>query len=139
MSGAMTPGAAVVRVDAHAPDAATIERAAAVIRSGGLVAFPTETVYGLGANALDATAVAGTDERTGLRHHWGHLGRAASRWSSPMRPGFDATGGDMALSIGVAAPNFTLTSHDGRQISLGQFRGARNVVLAFFPLAWTPI
>lgn len=56
-----------------------------------------------------------------------------------MRPGFDATGGDMALSIGVAAPNFTLTSHDGRQISLGQFRGARNVVLAFFPLAWTPI
>ena len=32
--------------------------AAAVIRSGGLVAFPTETVYGLGANALDAAAVA---------------------------------------------------------------------------------
>jgi L-threonylcarbamoyladenylate synthase len=36
-----------------------IERAAAVIRRGGLVAFPTETVYGLGANALDAEAVAG--------------------------------------------------------------------------------
>ncbi len=31
-------------------------RAAAVLRSGGLVAFPTETVYGLGANALDAAA-----------------------------------------------------------------------------------
>ncbi len=31
--------------------------AAAVIQKGGLVAFPTETVYGLGANALDATAV----------------------------------------------------------------------------------
>ena len=29
-----------------------------MIRSGGLVAFPTETVYGLGANALDAAAVA---------------------------------------------------------------------------------
>ena len=26
-------------------------------KSGGVVAFPTETVYGLGANALDATAV----------------------------------------------------------------------------------
>src|SRR5438876_9330430 len=35
-----------------------IARAAAVIRGGGLVAFPTETVYGLGANALDAAAVA---------------------------------------------------------------------------------
>lgn len=35
-----------------------IERAAAILRSGGTVAFPTETVYGLGANALDVAAVA---------------------------------------------------------------------------------
>jgi L-threonylcarbamoyladenylate synthase len=35
-----------------------IQRAADVLRHGGLVAFPTETVYGLGANALDADAVA---------------------------------------------------------------------------------
>lgn len=35
----------------------TIEHAAALIREGKLVAFPTETVYGLGANALDAVAV----------------------------------------------------------------------------------
>jgi L-threonylcarbamoyladenylate synthase len=35
-----------------------IARAAEVIRNGRLVAFPTETVYGLGANALDADAVA---------------------------------------------------------------------------------
>jgi L-threonylcarbamoyladenylate synthase len=34
-----------------------IRKAAQIIRSGGLVVFPTETVYGLGANALDATAV----------------------------------------------------------------------------------
>ena len=34
-----------------------IQRAAEILRSGGLVAFPTETVYGLGANALDAVAV----------------------------------------------------------------------------------
>lgn len=38
-------------------DPGLIERAAALIRAGGLVAFPTETVYGLGANALDADAV----------------------------------------------------------------------------------
>jgi L-threonylcarbamoyladenylate synthase len=34
-----------------------LERAAQILRAGGLVALPTETVYGLGANALDATAV----------------------------------------------------------------------------------
>ena len=34
-----------------------IGRAARLLRTGGLVAFPTETVYGLGANALDASAV----------------------------------------------------------------------------------
>ena len=34
----------------------SVEHAAALIRSGKLVAFPTETVYGLGANALDAAA-----------------------------------------------------------------------------------
>jgi L-threonylcarbamoyladenylate synthase len=36
----------------------TIEQAAAILRAGGLVALPTETVYGLGANAYDAEAVA---------------------------------------------------------------------------------
>jgi L-threonylcarbamoyladenylate synthase len=34
-----------------------IDKAAALLRAGGLVAFPTETVYGLGANALDEAAV----------------------------------------------------------------------------------
>jgi L-threonylcarbamoyladenylate synthase len=40
------------------PDAAGLARAAALLRSGGLVAFPTETVYGLGADAGNARAVA---------------------------------------------------------------------------------
>lgn len=47
----------VVAVDASAPDPGAVARAAEILRSGGLVAFPTETVYGLGANALDAAAV----------------------------------------------------------------------------------
>jgi len=46
-----------IKVDPAAPAAEEIARAAETIRAGGLVAFPTETVYGLGANALDATAV----------------------------------------------------------------------------------
>src|SRR5690242_3024688 len=36
---------------------AELEHAAEILRRGGLVAFPTETVYGLGANALDDSAV----------------------------------------------------------------------------------
>ena len=42
-----------------------IQAAAALIRRGRLVAFPTETVYGLGANALDAAAVARIYEAKG--------------------------------------------------------------------------
>lgn len=48
----------LLAVEPTAPDPQIIAVAAEIIRSGGLVAFPTETVYGLGANALDAAAVA---------------------------------------------------------------------------------
>jgi len=47
----------VIRIDPAAPEARTIARAADVLRGGGLVALPTETVYGLGARADDAAAV----------------------------------------------------------------------------------
>src|SRR5882762_7215348 len=42
----------------HPADPGEIDHAARLLRAGRLVAFPTETVYGLGANALDAEAVA---------------------------------------------------------------------------------
>jgi len=42
----------------RSPSPAEIDHAATLLRAGRLVAFPTETVYGLGANALDANAVA---------------------------------------------------------------------------------
>ncbi len=45
--------------DLSAPEAEeALTRAAEILRAGGLVALPTETVYGLGANALDPAAVA---------------------------------------------------------------------------------
>jgi L-threonylcarbamoyladenylate synthase len=47
-----------IRVDAKAPDDRQLLPAAEALRRGELVAFPTETVYGLGANALDPAAVA---------------------------------------------------------------------------------
>ena len=47
----------VIAVDPLRPAPDAISLAAETIRLGGLVAFPTETVYGLGANALDSAAV----------------------------------------------------------------------------------
>lgn len=55
----MSRGPTIIRVDADAPDAETLADAAEALRHGELVAFPTETVYGLGANALSEEAVAG--------------------------------------------------------------------------------
>ena len=46
----------VIKIDQNNMDTEALERAAAIIRDGGLVAFPTETVYGLGADALSAEA-----------------------------------------------------------------------------------
>ncbi|MCC6445092.1 MAG: threonylcarbamoyl-AMP synthase [Armatimonadetes bacterium] len=45
------------KIDPSAPDPAAIEAAARVLQEGGLGVFPTETVYGLGANACNAASV----------------------------------------------------------------------------------
>ena len=47
----------VVKVNKEKIEEKSIEEAANIIKNGGLVAFPTETVYGLGANGLDEDAV----------------------------------------------------------------------------------
>lgn len=54
-----------VPVSPVTPDPAVLARAAELLRAGQLVAFPTETVYGLGANALDPAAVARIYEAKG--------------------------------------------------------------------------
>ena len=46
----------IAAVDREHPDMEKIREAGRIIKDGGLVAFPTETVYGLGGNALDADA-----------------------------------------------------------------------------------
>lgn len=47
---------AVIRIDKDTPDPGAIARAGEILRAGGLVAFPTETVYGLGGDALNPEA-----------------------------------------------------------------------------------
>ncbi len=44
-----------------------------------------------------------------------------------------------ALASGVAAPDFKLKNFDGKEIALSDFKGKKNVLLAFFPLAFTPV
>jgi peroxiredoxin len=45
----------------------------------------------------------------------------------------------MPLKTGREAPEFELDSHLGHQVRLSSFRGVKNVVVAFHPLAWTPV
>ena len=47
---------AIYKVDSEHIDKSAIVACAKIIKNGGLVAFPTETVYGLGADATDKTA-----------------------------------------------------------------------------------
>jgi L-threonylcarbamoyladenylate synthase len=48
----------IIRVDPVQPDQSVMRAAGALVETGGLVAFPTESFYGLGADALDPDAIA---------------------------------------------------------------------------------
>lgn len=43
------------------------------------------------------------------------------------------------LRVGDEAPEFELYDHTGAKVWLSDFRGEKNVVLAFYPAAWTPV
>lgn len=55
----------VIRIDHDQIDVNLIKEAANLIKEGKIVAFPTETVYGLGANGLNEKAVKGLFEAKG--------------------------------------------------------------------------
>jgi L-threonylcarbamoyladenylate synthase len=58
----------VIQVDPTQPQPDVVQQACEVLRRGGLVAFPTDTLYALGANALDPTAIERVHTVKG-RHH----------------------------------------------------------------------
>ncbi len=45
----------------------------------------------------------------------------------------------LKIKVGDKAPDFVLPSLSGEKISLGQFKGEKNVVISFVPAAWTPV
>lgn len=44
----------------------------------------------------------------------------------------------MSLNIGEKAPDFNLPSTDRKNISLSDYEGNKNILIAFFPIAFTP-
>ena len=49
------------------------------------------------------------------------------------------TDSQLKVKVGDKAPGFTLPSVTGKDVSLSQFLGKKNVVLSFVPAAWTPV
>jgi len=43
------------------------------------------------------------------------------------------------IQVGATAPDFTLKDQDQKEVKLGDFKGKKNVVLAFYPLDWSPV
>jgi len=43
------------------------------------------------------------------------------------------------IKVGDVAPDFTLKDQDQREVTLSSFKGRKNVVLAFYPLDWSPV
>jgi mycoredoxin-dependent peroxiredoxin len=50
----------------------------------------------------------------------------------------DSGGRPMSISVGQAAPDFTLKDQSQKDVKLSDFAGKKNVVLVFYPLDWSP-
>ena len=88
-------------------DSAAIAAAAAVLAAGGLVAFPTETVYGLGADAENPAAVARIYEAKGRPSDHPVIvhvapGADLAHWSDDLPPEAQQRLRDACLILGIA-------------------------------------
>jgi tRNA A37 threonylcarbamoyladenosine synthetase subunit TsaC/SUA5/YrdC len=100
-------------------DAAAIARAARLLRDGRLVAFPTETVYGLGADASNPRAVARIFEAKGrpAEHpvivHVADIA-SAGRWAASIPAGAPVDGPPGGSALVMAAPPLVAARRRGR-------------------------
>jgi L-threonylcarbamoyladenylate synthase len=127
----------VLVLDPAQPDAAGIEEAALALREGKLVAFPTETVYGLGARAADESAigrvyrakgrppnhpliahVSGEDEARALASSWPAAASLLAKafWPGPLTvvvdraPGAPACMASAGSSIAIRSPSHPIAA-----------------------------
>jgi L-threonylcarbamoyladenylate synthase len=108
-----TVPAATRRLD---PDAAGLAQAAALLRAGALVAFPTETVYGLGADATDPAAVArifAAKERPRFNPLIAHL---ADRDAARAEGSFDAAARRLAEAFWPGPLTLVVPAHAGTRV-----------------------
>ncbi len=124
-------------VDRDDPDLAIIDQAAELLRKGGLVAFPTETVYGLGADATNPAAVAGIFEAKGRPannplivhgHDVDAVRKAVSRWpisAAKLADRFWPGPLTLVLPRSTIIPDVVTAGHDTVGIRVPDFEVAR--------------
>ena len=94
-----------------------------------LIAVPL--VAGLSLCSLSCQKPAQSNSATGANaSNSSNAARAAAESQPPTAP-------QTQLKVGDSAPDFTLTDTEGQKVSLSDFRGKKNVVLAFYVLAFT--
>lgn len=98
-------------------DPKDLARAAALLREGGLVAFPTETVYGLGADATNAAAVAGIFEAKGRPRFNPLIAHVADADAARREGGFDATAARLAETFWPGPLTLVLPVEPGCRVS----------------------
>ena len=98
-----------VAIDARRPDAASLQEAAAIINAGGIVAMPTDTLYGLAADPFSPAAI----ERV-----FAAKGRAAER-ALPL----------VAADIGQVEDQLGALSPDGRRLAAAYWPGPLTLLL----------
>jgi L-threonylcarbamoyladenylate synthase len=136
-----------ITVTVSAPDPASIGRAAAVLREGGIAAIPTDTLYGLAVNPFDRAAVAKlftiknraiekavplvASDIDQLRSRIGALPAIAERLASHFWPG--------PLTLVVAAPAALAPDVTGGRGTVGIRIPAHEVTQALCAAAGTPL
>ncbi len=98
------------------PDAAGIAEAAALLRTGRLVAFPTETVYGLGADATDAAAVAGIFAAKGRPRFNPLISHLADAEAALAEGVFDAQARRLAEAFWPGPLTLVVPAHPGTRV-----------------------
>jgi cytochrome oxidase Cu insertion factor (SCO1/SenC/PrrC family) len=92
----------------------------------------TPLIIGLSVCSLSCQKAAQTNSNT-MSANTAPSSNSVSERSASQPPAAPQT----HLKVGSPAPDFTLTDTDGKQVKLSDFRGKKNVVLAFYVLAFT--
>lgn len=106
-----------------------VKAAAAVLRAGGLVAFPTETVYGLGADARNATAVARLYAAKGRPSFNPLIAHVAGAGAAEALGVFDATARALAAAFWPGPLTLVLPHRSGCQVAALATAGLGTIAL----------